>query len=100
MIDDGNWKQEQILISLILLSVPIPPAMKGARVCHGKYPHPKARNNQSILVFCMSLHASSKSILINALGTSEMPLRQLPNNISDFEGVNKYPLGRSLSESN
>lgn len=48
----------------------------------------------------MSLHASSKSILINALGTSEMPLRQLPNNISDFEGVNKYPLGRSLSESN
>lgn len=47
MIDDGNWKQEQILISLILLSVPIPPAMKGARVCHGKYPHPKARNSQN-----------------------------------------------------
>ena len=29
-----------------------------------------------------------------------MPLRQLPNNIHDFEGANVYSLDRSLSEGN
>lgn len=45
MMDDGAWQYKQILISLILLSMAIPLAMKGTRVCHGKHLCPKGRNN-------------------------------------------------------
>lgn len=96
MIDDGAWQQKQILISLILLSMEIPLAMKGTRACHNKSLYPKARNNQSISAFCMSIHASFKSISAKILGDSEMPLRQLPHDIRDFEGLNCVSLRKQL----
>lgn len=49
---------------------------EGSRVCRGKSPLLKAKNNYSVVIFYTRLPASSEPIFAKTSGVSEAPFRQ------------------------